>query len=315
MIKISLRTTTIVCLILLLSSSHSYSVVYDNLNGSTLDTSTWTGFPSGTQFINYMTDSIEMGFQNHQDIAGANCLESYTTEDGGVLFTGNFDLIVSWSDITPTQLSTEYRYHVGMDAAEYNDQVYRAFGISVDFIYNSNTGTIDKSYGSGFWDVDHIEGDYKWVSTDDTEGCLRIKREGSTFSCYYLDKAGNWERLNTIYPENFGDVYVKLFVSYEAIEEGSPSESISFSAKFNSTVTNPGTQEDDGNGGDGDGDGDGSNFCFIATATYGSPMAEQVVVLKKLRDSYLLTNALGTSLANFYYKVSPLIANFITRYE
>jgi hypothetical protein len=258
-----------------------------------------------------MTDSIEMGFLNHQDIAGANCLESYTTEEGGILFTGDFDLIVSWSDITPTQLSTEYRYHVGMDAAEYNDQVYRAFGISVDFIYNSNTGTIDKSYGSGFWDVDHIEGDYKWVSTDDTEGYLRIKREGSTFSCYYLDKAGNWESLNTIYPENFGDVYIKLFVSYEAIEEDSPSESISFSAKFNSIVTNPGTKEDDGNGGN----GDGSNFCFIATVTYRSPMAKQVVVLKTFRDSYLLINAIGTSLANFSYKVSPLIANFIAKHD
>jgi len=33
--------------------------------------------------------------------------------------------------------------------------------------------------------------------------------------------------------------------------------------------------------------------CFIATATYGIPMAEEIGILHEFRDEYLLTNPLG----------------------
>jgi C1A family cysteine protease len=54
--------------------------------------------------------------------------------------------------------------------------------------------------------------------------------------------------------------------------------------------------------------------CFIATAAYGTPMAEEIQILREFRDEYLLTNPAGQALVNFYYKVSPPIAEFITEH-
>jgi len=57
---------------------------------------------------------------------------------------------------------------------------------------------------------------------------------------------------------------------------------------------------------------DGVPFCFIATAAYGTPMAEEIQTLRDFRDEYLLTNPLGQAFVKLYYRVSPPIAKFIT---
>lgn len=63
--------------------------------------------------------------------------------------------------------------------------------------------------------------------------------------------------------------------------------------------------------GEGGGEGGGGAACFIATAAYGTPLAEEVRVLCELRDKYLLTNKIGEELVSFYYKNSPTLANYI----
>ena len=54
--------------------------------------------------------------------------------------------------------------------------------------------------------------------------------------------------------------------------------------------------------------------CFIATAAYGTPMADDIQVLLQFRDEYLLTNPVGQTLVDIYYRVSPPLAEFITQH-
>ena len=55
--------------------------------------------------------------------------------------------------------------------------------------------------------------------------------------------------------------------------------------------------------------------CFIATAAYGSEMAPEVQALRDFRDKHLLTNTVGRILVEFYYKVSPPLAEYIKKHN
>ena len=55
--------------------------------------------------------------------------------------------------------------------------------------------------------------------------------------------------------------------------------------------------------------------CFIATAAYGSETASQLDILRDFRDEVLLENALGSRFVATYYRVSPPVANFITKHD
>jgi hypothetical protein len=52
----------------------------------------------------------------------------------------------------------------------------------------------------------------------------------------------------------------------------------------------------------------GDGGCFIATAAYGTSMQGEIDVLRSVRDTYLLDNAVGTAFVDAYYRVSPFIA-------
>jgi hypothetical protein len=54
-----------------------------------------------------------------------------------------------------------------------------------------------------------------------------------------------------------------------------------------------------------------SGGCFIATAAYGTTMAVEIDTLRDFRDQYLLANPVGEALVEFYYSISPPIADVL----
>ena len=52
--------------------------------------------------------------------------------------------------------------------------------------------------------------------------------------------------------------------------------------------------------------------CFIASATFGSQMAPEVVTFRKFRNEFLLTNSAGKAFVRAYYKYGPVGARWIS---
>ncbi|MCX5808731.1 MAG: metallophosphoesterase, partial [Proteobacteria bacterium] len=57
--------------------------------------------------------------------------------------------------------------------------------------------------------------------------------------------------------------------------------------------------------------GGGGSGCFIATAAYGSYLHPYVQILREFRDAFLAVNSMGRSFVEWYYRVSPSIADII----
>jgi hypothetical protein len=54
--------------------------------------------------------------------------------------------------------------------------------------------------------------------------------------------------------------------------------------------------------------------CFIASAAYGSPLANEIGVLRAARDRYLAPNVLGRAFIAAYYEVGPVLAEPVRRH-
>jgi hypothetical protein len=55
--------------------------------------------------------------------------------------------------------------------------------------------------------------------------------------------------------------------------------------------------------------------CFVASAAYGTPLAEEVSVLRRLRDRHLMTNALGRELVRSYYQHGASAAQVVRNHD
>lgn len=59
----------------------------------------------------------------------------------------------------------------------------------------------------------------------------------------------------------------------------------------------------------------GGGGCFIATAAYGTPLAEEIGILRRFRDNELQPDRFGRHLITLYYETSPYLARVIARSE
>jgi hypothetical protein len=55
--------------------------------------------------------------------------------------------------------------------------------------------------------------------------------------------------------------------------------------------------------------------CYVATAAYGKPEAEEIDILRRYRDEFLLHNHMGKAFVAGYYATSPPVAQFISEHE
>lgn len=115
---------------------------------------------------------------------------------------------------------------------------------------------------------------------------------------------GRWPKIQEVYNTVGCD---SDFVIYKGVGHQFTTQMINDVEVFFKKVQSSGT------GGSGGGGGGGG--CFIATVAYGSSMAQEVKILKNFRDNVLLTNSIGKSIVNFYYKVSPHMVDFISKHD
>lgn len=54
--------------------------------------------------------------------------------------------------------------------------------------------------------------------------------------------------------------------------------------------------------------------CFVATAAYGTPLAEDLKYFRKFRSNVLLKSTAGRTFVHYYYKYSPPLAHFIAEH-
>lgn len=113
----------------------------------------------------------------------------------------------------------------------------------------------------------------------DNEANLRL------FHCY----GDQWEDITT-YVDVVNDIVY-----------GEPESLSEFAAGEPAGEPGPGEEEDEG--------------CFIATAAYGTPTAEEIDVLRAFRDQVLLESSLGSQFVEWYYDFSPPLAEFISEHS
>jgi hypothetical protein len=211
------------------------------------------------------------------------------------------------------------------DTVEFTTQSSNNFlagnaGIEVIDTITSNTGTVVQTYRQSSANFSDLPSGYYFYSD-----IFSFRIEGITpgatvevtfqldevfWSSYkwlkYYPNLGEWDTTYTAHiVSGIGTTQVTLefkdggFGDIDGLENG--------------VIVDPGGPAVDGSEEE-DEEDEKKDWCFIATAAYGTPMAEEVQTLSQFRDKYLLTNPIGKGFVATYYKVSPNIASFIREY-
>ncbi|MBU0533349.1 MAG: hypothetical protein KJ887_00915 [Candidatus Omnitrophica bacterium] len=278
----------------------------------------------------FTDDIIKDIWEECQTTDGLTAIDNVLTGEGSTLvdefgkFTrANFFLEDDYVD------GNAYRAAIG--AATFD-------GVWVEYEYNAATDgaqvTIDNSNVN--WDawMDKWGTDYITLTLSSTSATYTIDFNGIDITTNYLVKlimkkgAVFSEQIFSLDAAKDGqitltyDTYtnvVLMIMNAGNTDTADPSWIVTITREVSDDDDAYGEGEDSFDSGDGFNSGDGfgsgrGEGCFIATACYETPMADEVQTLSEFRDECLLTNPVGKFFVNTYYKISPPMADFISEH-
>jgi len=257
------------------------------------------------QFVNW-TGNVDT-------IADVNATETTITMDDSYAITANFELIQGLNSLstfsTPGGSVTKpgegmFIHYTGTEVtliAEPNeDYLFVNWTGNVDTIADVNTAettiTMDDNYAiTANFESLHPDPLVQLTISSAAGGAVTTPGEGT----FYYDLG---TRVNLVTEAESNYRFTNWSGDVDTIADvNAASTTITMVSSYSINANFDGT------------DGTGSRCC-IATAAYGTPVAEEIEILREFRDEYLLTNPLGQTFVDFYYSISPPIAEFITEH-
>ncbi|MCK4905780.1 hypothetical protein KAS42_06055 [bacterium] len=261
-----------------------------------------------------------------------------------VLLTKGSSLATEFSNFTKANFFLEDLYADGADYraainATWNPLLDTTFdGVWIEYGYNAVTDgaevTINNSSANdGAW-MDKWATDYITLALSSSSATYTISFDGlddtTDYSVNLVTEKGAviTDHVFSLDAQKDGQVILAydtytnvalIIMNAGDTDTANPSWAVTITREVSSDSDYGGDEGDSFNSGDGFSDGEGGEGsgggCFIITACYETPMADEVQTLSEFRDECLLTNPIGKIFVSAYYKVSPPIADFISKHS
>lgn len=247
---------------------------------------------------------------------GANTTKAIVANTGtgiaginSAFFSRGFPTNVNVNEIMKSWVVANYLNNLSLSGGIYGYQAnFSAAGITNAPGNIQVTSTVSTYPASGSGTTNQYAGDYvKFANLGGTYDIFVLipysLSESGTQSYSYTGRLGSFLLNITGISSTQGMTGVKQGSS-------SPNPAVVTNLSSSNSIDTSSGGSSGGGGGD-----DGGGGCFIATAAYGSPRGEEVMILRKFRDQYLQTHLPGRLFVSAYYKVSPPLAHFIEKHE